>query len=226
MSICLCWLMGKLHYVYLKIEATPENVEKGKSSTKMSEVKVEGAGGDVPVATSGMATHAKLMHVLSVIVAAVIALFVGIVLADGTSVIKLKDARHLKVVTNPALKSQGLHHRLDELLGPTYGVGLHHDQAGFTWTDVHAGSTLKEILANLGVAPVIAALPSVIATDDLKHPVPFLECKELQMSGLTAVSFGFIAETVAVLMLIFHVVALAGLIPMRLGKPAAALVWG
>jgi len=31
---------------------------------------------------------------------------------------------------------------------------------------------------------------------------------------------------VAVLMLIFHVVALAGLIPMRLGKPAAALVWG
>ena len=40
-----------------------------------------------------------------------------------------------------------------------------------------------------------------LSQPDLKHPVPFLQCDDLQMAGLTAVSFGFIAEVVAVVML-------------------------
>merc|ERR1719238_1499037 len=181
-----------------------------------------------PVAVTqsgGMPVHAKLAHALAIIVAGVIAVAVGIVLADGTSVIKLKEAQYLPIITNPALKSQGFSHRIDMLLGPTYGVGLHHDQAGYTWTDVSAGKTLKELERDLGLPVIVAALPSVIATDDLKHPVPFLECNELQMAGLAAVSLGFIAEIVAVVMLIFHTLALAGLLPSKLAKPLGGLIW-
>jgi len=175
--------------------------------------------------SGGMPMTAKLAHALAIIVSGVIAVAVSTVLADGTSVIRLKDAAFLKPATNPALKSQGINHRLDQLLGSTYGVGLHHDQSGHSWTAVSAGSTLSSLIANLGMPVVIAALPSVISTDDLKHPVPFLECNELQMAGLCAMWFGYIAEVVAVVMLIFHTLSLAGLVPAKLGKIGASLVW-
>jgi hypothetical protein len=167
----------------------------------------------------------QLANALAIIIAAVIALCVGTVLADGTSVIKLKPVSQLPIATNPALKSEGVHYRLDELLGPTYGIGLHHDQAGYTWTQTGAQGTLRDILHELGTPVVAAAVPSVIATDGLKHPVPFLMCEELKMAGLAAMSLGFIAEIVAVLMVIFHVLALAGMLPAKIVKPAAGLIW-
>ena len=109
--------------------------------------------------------HTKLAHALAAIVSGVIALFVGCVLADGKSVIQLKDTFHLPVATNPALKADGFNHRLDELLGPTYGIGLHHDQSGRSWTSVGAGDSLAYLLDQLGKPVVAAALPRVIMTD-------------------------------------------------------------
>jgi hypothetical protein len=193
---------------------TPSQADAMSTSTKSVKVDV-----------GGMTTTAKLANVLAITVAGTIALAVSAVLADGTSVIRLKDPQYLPKATNPALKSQGLNYRLDELLGPTYGIGLHHDQSGHTWTAAGAGSTLADLIKNLGVPAVIAAVPSVIATDDLKHPVPFLSCDHLQMAGLAAMSLGFIAEVVAVLMVIFHAVVLAGLVPAKPAKQIAGLVW-
>merc|ERR1719183_1962969 len=139
------------------------------SAAETKNIKVEMGGKAMPM-------HSKLAHVLAVIVSGVIAVAVATFLADGTSVIRLKDAAFLKPATNPALKAQGLSYRLDELLGSTYGIGLHHDQSGNNWYTMMAGSNLKTLIANLGVPAVIAAVPSVISTDDLKHPVPFLSC--------------------------------------------------
>jgi len=203
-------IMAKLHKMYVRIEAS--------DAEKAGPAKV-GAGGAV------MATHAKLAHSLAIIVSMVIALFVGIVLADGTSVIKVKPVDQLDRITNPDYLDIGLDYRIDELLGETYGVGLHHDQAGHCWNEMSAGKTLKELEDELGVPVVIAAVPSVIATDDLKHPVKFLKCDDLEMAGLTAMCLGFIAEIVAGLMVIFHTLTLAGLVPGKIAKPLGALVW-
>lgn len=125
--------------------------------SKPSDVTVSVAG--------GLPTHYKLAHALSIIVAGVIAVAVGTVLADGTSVIRLKDPSQLPIATNPDLKDAGINHRLDLLLGPTYGVGLHHDQSGHTWSQAAFGTTLKELEINLGIPVIVAALPTVIATD-------------------------------------------------------------
>jgi hypothetical protein len=97
-------------------------------------VKVDVGAGEA----AGVPKHAKLAHVLTILVAGVIALCVSSVLADGQSVIILKPVKDLPIVTNPELKklvtlppkSQiNLRYNLAELLGPGYGVGLHHDQA-------------------------------------------------------------------------------------------------
>ena len=228
---------------------------------------IGGGSVSLSLAATGLPLHSKLAHLLGLVVSAVIALCVGIVLADGTSVVKLRHPSELPQITARAYWNQGLKYRIDELLGPTYGIGLHHDQSGFVWTEVHAGSTLQELIEDLGVPAVIAAVPSVIETDgthtlpplhtstaplpyarpspvllqarsrvcsphlprsqhpDLKHPVPFLRCDALTMAGLAACTFGFIAETVAVLMLIFHAVNLGGMASSRIAKPLAAVVW-
>ena len=55
--------------------------------------------------------------------------------------------------------------------------------------------------------------------------MPFLKCDDLKMAGLCAASFGFIAEVVAVLMVIYHTLCLAGLVPAKIIKPVAALIW-
>jgi len=169
--------------------------------------------------------HTKMSHALAAVVSGVIALFVGCVLADGKSVIQLKDTFHLPIATNPALKADGFNHRLDELLGPTYGIGLHHDQSGRSWTSVGAGDSLSHLLDQLGKPVVAAALPRVIMTDALKHPVPLLDCHDLQIAGLTAMTLGFIAEAVAVVMIIFHSLVLVGLVPMKIAKAFSGLVW-
>jgi len=178
-----------------------------------------------PAEEGGLPTVSKLAHVLSAFVAGVIALAVATVLADGTSVIRLKNPKYLSVITNPDLKNSGFDHRLDELLGPSYGIGLHHDQSGKSWIEKSAEKTASQLVADLGIPVIAAALPSVIATDDLKHPVPFLECKNLQTAGLAAMGFGFIAESVAILMVAFHAIVLAGLLPSSKAKPLAALIW-
>ena len=231
---------------------------------------IGGGSVSLSLAAAGLPLHSKLAHLLGLVVSAVIALCVGIVLADGTSVVKLRHPSELPQITARAYWNQGLKYRIDELLGPTYGIGLHHDQSGFVWSEVHAGSTLQELIEDLGVPAVIAAVPSVIETDgthtlpplhtsntstaplpyarpspvllqarsrvcsphlprsqhpDLKHPVPVLRCDALTMAGLAACTFGFIAETVAVLMLIFHAVNLGGMASSRIAKPLAAVVW-
>ena len=89
-------------------------------------------------AAAGVPKHAKLAHILTILVSGVIALCVSSVLADGQSVIILKPVKDLPIVTNPELKKEvtlppgskiNLRYNLAELLGPGYGVGLHHDQA-------------------------------------------------------------------------------------------------
>ena len=119
-----------------------------------------------------MPMSTKLAHVLSILVAGVIALAVSAVLADGSSVIRLKDPQYLPRATDASLISAGINYRLDELLGPTYGIGLHHDQSGHSWYSMSAGSTLKEIVQNLGVPVTAAAVPYVIATDGAPLPPP------------------------------------------------------
>ncbi len=198
---------------------TPSQAEAMEIAVHAKNVKVEmGSKG-------GMSTGVKLAHVLAVVVSGVIALCVSSVLADGTSVIKLKHTKDLPVVTAPELKKDGLSLRLDQLLGPTYGIGLHHDQAGYTWTEAGAGEQLKDIVSKLGMPAVIAAVPRVISTDGLKHPVHFLDCDDLQRAGLSAMGLGYIAEAVAVLMVIFHALALAGLLPAKLTKIVAGGIW-
>merc|ERR1719316_354661 len=94
-----------------------------------------------------------------------------------------------------------------------------------TWTTIGGEDTVKDLVKNLGIPVVAAALPSVIATDGLKHPVPLLSCNDLQKAGLAAMSLGFIAEAVAVVMVLFHALALAGLLPPKPAKMLAGLVW-
>jgi len=218
-------IVGRLQQLYEKVSTTSSSVSSTADVKKdAGAVNVE-MGANAAPAGPGMPVHVTLVHILAIVVGATIALFVGIVLADGTSVIKLKAPKDLDVITNPELRSRGLHHRADELLGPSYGIGLHHDQAGFTWTDVHAGDNLQTLLKNLGTDVVIAALPSVISTDDLKHPVPFLSCDDLQTAGLAACSLGFIALISGVLMIIFHATALTGAVPGKVAKILGGLVW-
>merc|ERR1719454_2248424 len=125
----------------------------------------------------------KLSHLLALVVAGVIALLASAALADGRSVIKLKDTSHLPRLTALTatldgetidLKHHGLDYRADELLGPQYGVGLHHDSSGFTWTKAGARETLQEYIDELGLLQVIAAVLSVVATDGapLARPPP------------------------------------------------------
>lgn len=126
-------------------------------------------------AESGVPKTAKLAHILSILVSGVIALCVSSVLADGQSVIVLKHVKDLPPVTNPELKNlvtipKGSHvnlkYNLAELLGPGYGVGLHHDQSGHIWNEAGAEHhDLHHLIEDLGIDAVIAAVPSVISTD-------------------------------------------------------------
>ena len=102
---------------------------------------------------------------VATVIAGVIAVCVATVLADGTSVIKLKPVKELPVITAPELKKEGYDYRLDQLLGPTYGIGLHHDQAGMTWWESGAEDSLAYLVKTLGIKQVSAAVPRVIMTD-------------------------------------------------------------
>ena len=147
-------------------------------------VKIKVVAEQVP---AGVPNKAKLAHMLALFVSGVIALCVSAVLADGQSVIVLKPVKDLPRATNPALKSMGLDYRLDELLGPGYGVGLHHDQSGNIWNEVGHNQdvpTLKHLIEELGLPAVIAAVPSVISTDGEPHPQlarALLTCPDLHL---------------------------------------------
>eukprot|EP00967_Tisochrysis_lutea_P117138 scaffold189252_cov24-Tisochrysis_lutea.AAC.1 len=185
--------------------------------------------GDVNSKRSELSLHSKVSHILAIVVSGVIALCVAAVLADGSSVVKLKHPSDLPRLTDASLIQHGLDYRADELLGPSYGVGLHHDSSGYTWTQAGAGATLQKYIDELGLHQVIAAVPSVIATDGLKHPVHFLSCHNLKATGQAAMAFGFIAEVVAAVMIIFHSLALLGVAQGALGgkivKLFACLIW-
>jgi len=152
-----------------------------------------------------MALSVKMAHTLGIIVASVITALITAILADGMSVIRLKHASELPRLTDYSLKKHGLDYRADELLGAAYGVGLHHDASGTFWTKVHAGASLKKYVEELGLHQVIAAVPSVIMTDGLKHPAQFLLCKGLRDSGLGAMSLAIIAMVATIIMIFYHV---------------------
>jgi len=200
--------------------STPKQ-EEMDSVSSTADVKI--AVASVEAINPGIPMQAKLAHVLAAFVSATIALCVAAVLADGKSVIKLKDVDALPIITDE--DATGLHYRADELLGPTYGVGLHHDQSGRSWNEAGAGSTLSYLVENLGLPAVVAAVPHVISIDSLKHPVHFLSCDELEKAGMSAMSLGFIAELASILMVLFHALCIAGLVPSKIGKVLAALVW-
>jgi len=208
------------------VEPTPTQIDMDAPKAYLEGVKVQVKKGGAP---SGMHIQAKLAHYLALVVTGVVAIFVCAVLADGQSVIKLKAVKDLPRITDPALLDKGLDYRADELLGPTYGVGLHHDSAGYTWTYAGAGDTLQTYIDELGLYQVIAAVPSVVATDGLKHPVHFLSCHELKKAGLSAMGLGIIAEVAAALMVIFHGFTLLGLlegkVSAKISKALSVLVW-
>jgi len=162
-------------------------------------------------------------HLFLTIVSAFIFAALSSVLFDGRSVIVLKTpASNLPVVTNPAIVNASL----SFLAGPTYGVGLHHDSAGRYWTDVDANyGTLPALLAAMGAPAVLAALPTAISDDAVKHPVEFLQCKDLQTAGITAMVLGFIGVVVSFLMVVVHGAALAGYLGGKLIKLFCVLVW-
>ena len=90
----------------------PADVADVKMITPSQDEVMSGtkAAKKAPAASVDLPTHSKLAHILAIVVAGVIAVAVAIVLADGTSVIKLKDSQYLPVATDPALRSQGLNH--------------------------------------------------------------------------------------------------------------------
>ena len=116
---------------------------------------------DVVATGAGVPKHAKLAQILSILVSGVIALAVSSVLADGQSVIILKPVKDLPPATNPELKKLVSHHKenhiqlkynLAELLGPGYGVGLHHDQSGHIWNGAGAEDhDLAFLIKDLGI---------------------------------------------------------------------------
>ena len=154
-----------------------------------------------------IALSVKLAHTLGIVVATVITGLLTAILADGMSVIRLKPASELPRLTDYSLKKHGLDYRADELLGAAYGVGLHHDASGAHWTEIRAGYTLTKYVEELGLHQVIAAVPSVIMTDGLKHPAHFLSCHSIRNSGLGAMSLAIIAMSATIIMVGYHVAA-------------------
>jgi len=169
--------------------------------------------------------RSALVHVLCSTVAVIIVAFVTSVLADGRSVITLKIKP--PIVTNPLIVNA----TLADLLGNTYGIGLHHDSSGRMWNAVDppdgvvGGLLLNELIENLGAAAVLGALGTVIAHDSLKHPIQFLSCIALRDTGMSAMALGFIADIAAAVMVIFHAAALAGLVNAKMAKGVALVTW-
>jgi len=207
-------------------EALDPAAEPAKKTLEAIEVSV---GKGSSLIKDNMPLHAKLTHLVALVVTSIIALFVAAVLCDGRSVVYLKPVDKLPRLTSPYYIKYGLDYRADELLGPTYGVGLHHDASGFTWTEAGAKQSLQTYINELGFLQTIAAVPSVIATDGLKHPVHFLSCDRLKATAQSAMGLGFIAEIVAALMIIFHGCALlgvlSGLVRAKVAKVLGVLVW-
>ena len=126
---------------------------------------IEGASKKEKTVTT-LPLQSKLAHLLAVVVSGVIALFVAAVLADGRSVIVLKEVKDLPRLTEPELVSKGLDYRADELLGPTYGVGLHHDSSGYTWNEAGAGDNLQTYI---NVSHRRLLTPSIMPSTAFRH---------------------------------------------------------
>jgi hypothetical protein len=199
------------------VEQGKESVQKGPYETPK------------PV---GMDIKVKLAHTVGLVVAAVIAVLVSAILADGRSIAHLKHPSKMPRITDYKYKKDGLDYRLDELLGPTYGVGLHHDSSGYRWNEAQAESDLQKYIDELGLYQVIAAVPSVIMTDGLKHPAYFLGCTGLVNMGLSALSLSIIALFLVIVMIFFHLATLLDINPLakngtytKVGKAISVLVW-
>lgn len=166
------------------------------------------------------------MHLVCITIAVIIVAFVSTLLSDGRSIVVLKE--YGPIVTNTAIVSA----RLTDLLGHSYGIGLHHDSSGRSWsavdppgTGLTGGLMLNELIEALGAPAVLAALPSVIAHDSLKHPVQFLSCIELRNTGLSAMALAFIADALAAVLILLHAAVLGGLFKPKLAKIVLSLIW-
>jgi len=162
-------------------------------------------------------------HVLGIIDALMVIVFVVAVLADGRSVAYLKPPDQLPFVTNPEIVNA----TLSFIAGNTYGVGLHHDNSGRTYGEVDARyGTLPQLLDALGPAAVLAALPTAIGEDVVKEPTEFLQCIQLQDTIKFALGIAFIGVSVAGLVLLLHALALGGLVASAPTKLLLIFLWG
>lgn len=197
-----------------------------------------------------MDSKSAIVHVLCVTIALIEVAFCVAALADGRSVIVLKDEPPTVVDTAVLPDTSDFieyndadgitvttgtrgedYQTLAQLLGPRYGIGLLKDSSGRGWWEtgdvpgLSAGMTLMELINELGAGPVVRALPLVVKGDILKHPIQFLSCTELRDTGMAAMSLGIIAVIAAGLMVIFHAAALSGLVKPKVAKVVPLLVW-
>ena len=171
-------------------------------------------------------------HTVAICVSTALVLCFTAVLADGRSLVTLKT-EDLPVITNHPYVTAA---DAGVLLGRSYGIGLHHDQAGRSWSHVDENvGILEDILAKHGRVATLAALTSynntfdpstgLIGLNALKHPVTFFGCSGLRGAGLSAMALGCIADAIAGATVIFHTAALTGLMPNEKGKTMALLMW-
>jgi len=158
------------------------------------------------------------LNILCQIIGATIAAFCSAVLADGRSVIVMKDAP--PPITNPAV----INASAKFLLGATYGAGLHHDWSGRSWDELDDNyGTLTQIIAQLGVTGTLQAVPTAISDHALMHPIAFLECKDLQDTGKFTMILGFIGVSGSVFIVLLHGVMM--ICPMKPLKMFLVLNW-
>merc|ERR1719183_2182528 len=98
-------------------ESTPTQPDALTSTQGVTQEAVEIQVTKKESGPCSMSLPTKLAHLLAVVVSGVIALFVSATLADGRSVITLKDAKDLPRITDEKLMKKGLDYRADELLG-------------------------------------------------------------------------------------------------------------
>jgi len=193
-----------------------------------SDIQIEVSKSHHGLRAANLPAHAKATHAFLAVTAGVLALAVAAILADGRSIVTLKPRDQLPIITSPDVWEAGsppIKYTLAELLGPTYGVGLVKDQSGQTWTGILNGRTASMMVRNLGLAVIAPAVSIAVMNDALKHPVPFLECDDLQKAGLTAETLGIVAQILSILLIALHALNLAGFLDSKIGKPATSVLW-
>jgi len=158
-------------------------------------------------------------HVVDLAICVTIVMFTTVILADGKSLLTLRDSA--PVVTNPAVVTDR-NRTLVNLLGKQYGMGMHHDSQGRSWShmdnDVGALQALETIN---GIPATLLELDNLAARRAFSNPATALDCNDLRGDGLGMMTFTFLANFVAICMIFVHALALAGTLPAGLAKKIA-----